>query len=165
MYSVVTEKRRNFAAIDVDASLKLSPGLNDPSQATQFQEIDLVAGEWFTLNASGKVIRGGASQSRLVWANYVDGDRTDVQVAGLTGLQGNYVAQTSMFDDGGTYNPGDPLAVKQATIDSKTRAVLANASASGDIVVGVVELPLITDARFDNGLLQYNTMNVGHVIP
>lgn len=158
-YSVVTEKRRNFVQGKIDAALKSAGGLNDAGQATTFDVIDLVAGEWVQLNASEKLIKADGSVL-LAWPVYTGGDRHDVSSAGITVLQGNLVARTSLFDPGQVYAANTELTIA----DLAGQAVLTPA-ASTDPVVAHAEGAPQAHASFPDGLLPINTTNAGYFKP
>lgn len=71
-------------------------------------------GQWVTLDSSGNAINAasdtGPGATGLAWPCFGGGDRFDGK-GGITVLHGAWVADTSYFDQGGTYAPGTMLQV------------------------------------------------------
>jgi hypothetical protein len=157
-YTVVTEKRRNFNLAQIDAGLRTTDAINDPAQATAHETVDLVQGEWVTLNASGDVIKHAGGASRLAWPVYAASTRYDVAMAGITVLMGDLVATTSMFDPNGTYAAGTELTLA----DLAGQTVLVDAGI-GDFVFAHAEDAPQANPSFTDGLLPISTTNANYI--
>lgn len=80
--------------------------------------VSLEEGQWVTLNSSGNAIvadsGSGGGATGLAWPVWSGGDRLDMK-GGIAVLHGPFVADTSYFDDGGTYAAGTLLQVATGT--------------------------------------------------
>lgn len=136
--SLITPVNDNFRR-DVELA---DPTLLDPTEADA-----LIQGEWLVSNSAGKFVRVGASSVRGAKQMFTQKGDTSAQAIGKVAVLQlhEYEAETTVFADGLTPAVGDPLTVKQATVDGVTRSALAAAS-SGDFVYGYV-----SKAPADNG--------------
>ena len=67
-------------------------------------------GQWVTLDTSGKAVVAGSAAIAPVGPVWSGGDRLDPK-GGITVLHGAWVADTSYFDQGGTYAVGTLLQI------------------------------------------------------
>jgi hypothetical protein len=118
--------RRDFELADTT--------LLDPTESDA-----LIQGEWLALNSAGKLARVGASSVRGAMQMFTPkGDFSAQAIGKVSVLQlHEYEAETIVFADGLSPAVGDPLTVKQVTVDGVTRSGLA-AAASSDFVYGHV---------------------------
>ena len=122
--------------------------------------VAVVEGQWVTLDSSGNAIIAPNAAIAPLGPVFSDGSRFDLK-GGITILHGPWVAQTSYFDQGGSYSVGTLLEIGTATVQgaaSSTGTVTPiTLSAVGDIfkVVAAVERPpFATDPATPAGCLQ-----------
>ena len=74
--------------------------------------IAVAEGQWVTLDAAGNAVVANSDtpggSTGLAWPVFSGGDRFDPK-GGITVLHGQWVADTSFFDDGAVYAPGTLL--------------------------------------------------------
>lgn len=118
-------------------------------------------GQWVKLDSSGKAVVAGAGDVGALGPVWSGGDRLDPK-GGLTVLHGPWVADTSYFDQGGTYAAGTLLQISGSVtvqgVAGKTGALTPlTISAAGDVLkaVAVVERgPFGTSVDTPAGILR-----------
>jgi hypothetical protein len=101
------------------ADALLSAITTQAGSALAERTVNVLEGQWLTLDASGNAViadaaSGGGAQG-LAWPCWSGGSRMDLK-GGLTVLHGSYVADTSFFDSTGSYAVGTMLQIGTGTV-------------------------------------------------
>jgi len=115
--------------------------LADPTLLDPTLPSALIQGEWLVRDAAGKGVRVGVNSVRGAMQVFTPKGDTSAQAIGkVTVIQlSEYEAETVMFAAGLSPAIGDPLTVKQVTVDGVLRSALA-AAVTGDFVYAHVTL-------------------------
>jgi hypothetical protein len=98
-------------------------------------------GEWAVLEADGTLSRPSATPVANSFLVFAGTDRFDAEATGQATLimGGGVIVKTTVFNTGGTYDPGDPLTVKDlgggeagVTNQTGTEPILAEVIEIGD---------------------------------
>jgi hypothetical protein len=140
----------------VAAALKTAADdLGDPDISLVPDKVNILEGDWITLNASHEAVKAVAP-SLLSFVVYTGGERFDVRAGGrVTVLWGHYVARTAQIEPAIVVAAGTLLTV---SVNSKLRVAVA-----GEPVVGIAERPkLAGTTQFPDGLVEYSTFLGAH---
>jgi len=145
--------RRPLDVADDDITTnEASTSQSEQSLALPSQTVDIVEGQWVTLDAAGKATLVTVP-TRLAFPTFAAGERLDVNGLGqVCGLFGMFVAETDQFrlDTGDTYAAGTDLTVENG---------LLRPAAAGEPIVAVAEGPLsAATTAHPNGLLRFASL-------
>ena len=140
--------RREIDVADADITTTSSATNGDgDALALDTNTVDIVAGQWVTLDTSGKATLA-TSPTLLAYIVDAGGDRLDVNVlTQVAVLHGVYIARTDQFrsDTGDVYAPGTTLTVEDG--------ILRPASGSEAVVAVAEGAPSAVTSAFPNGEL------------
>lgn len=154
--SILSFYRRSLKPADA----LISDAGTNPAPALDLKAINLVEGDWVSLNDAGEAV-AITSVKRLAYPVWVGG-RTDSAAAGkITVIAGPHSGKTSRFDatptGGGAYAAGELLTVRNGVLDRCASGEPINAICEGEVT------DVSTD--FPDGFLPYTTVNSGGYAP
>jgi hypothetical protein len=167
-YPVVPLLRRNIEADDTLLQARASGS----EISLGWNEVTAYQGDWVTLDGTSKKAILATEDTPLAWAVWAGKDRSDTGVAGLTVIQGNYLAEDDRFavrtvnNDVIVYTLGMPLAVGTGRLEDggdDIAGLLIPAAATEWYVAILEELAHDVSTDHPNGFITYNTMSTGVV--